>query len=179
MTLKEELNTFYKTFNLPDNGGVNDKTFGVPLPFFEIHLPNFEWRRKKIHIHDLEHVLNKQDTTWKGEIFIASWEIATGFWKYFPVCIFPLWTIGFGLWKHPRSIYRGFMKGRNDRGIASLNLRKEELLRLSKQDLSELTENKKSYPSIVNNILLLFWIGIGTILFTSPLLLIAGIYLFF
>ena len=101
MTLQDQLNKFYIEHNIPEKGGVDFNTFEVPLPFFKLILPNLSWRKKKLHIHDLEHILNKQDTTWKGEMFIASWEIATEFWKYFPVCLFPLWTMGWGLWKHP------------------------------------------------------------------------------
>lgn len=45
MTLREHLNQFYKTYNIPAEGGVNDKTFEVPLPLFTLTLPNFPWRK--------------------------------------------------------------------------------------------------------------------------------------
>ncbi len=178
MNLKEELDKFYATYHLPENGGVNDKTFGVPLPFFPLTLPNFNWRRKRLYIHDLEHILNKQDTTWRGEMFIASWEIATGFWRYFPLCIFPLWTMGFGLWKHPSSVYKGFNKGSHDTGIAALNFSRENLLLLKVEKLHELTENKKSSNKLLIYLRLLFWSVVSTVVFLSPLIVfISTIYL--
>lgn len=88
MILSEHLDHFYHTYNIPEKGGVDDKTFEVPLPLFTLTLPNFPWRKRMLHIHDLEHILNEQDTTWNGEIFIASWEISIGSFKNFPVIFF-------------------------------------------------------------------------------------------
>ncbi len=176
MTLREELDKFYATYHLPENGGVDDKTFGVPLPFFHLTLPNFNWRRKRLYIHDLEHILNKQDTTWRGEMFIASWEIATGFWKYFPLCIFPLWTMGFGLWKHPASVYKGFSKGSHDTGIAALDISRENLLSLNVEKLHELTKNKRNGSKLLMNLRLLSWSIVATVVFLSPVIvLLSGI----
>ena len=71
MNLREHLDQFYQQYNIPAEGGVNYKTFEVPLPVFTLTLPNFPWRKRMLYIHDLEHILNRQDTTWRGEIFIA------------------------------------------------------------------------------------------------------------
>lgn len=179
LTLKEELNLFYKKYNLPEDGGVDDKTFGVPLPFFELKLPNYAWRKRMLHVHDLEHILNKQDTTWSGEIFIASWEIATGFWKYFPICIFPLWTVGFGLFKHPSSVYNGFLKGSHDTGIAQIKMQREELLKLNITDLHKLTEKK--YPLSMHKFRITLFFGalLGLFVLLLPIILVLGVALFY
>jgi len=100
-----------------------------------------------LYIHDLEHILNQQDVSWKGEMFIASWEISTGFWKAFPIIFFPLWTMGWGLWKHPLSVYKGFIKGHSDKGIANLNINKEKLLTMNLSQLKFLTQGKRPNPS--------------------------------
>jgi hypothetical protein len=143
MNLREHLNNFYQTYNIPEEGGIDDKTFEVPLPFFTLVLPNFPWRKRMLYVHDLEHVLNEQDTTWQGEIFIASWEISTGFFKNFPILLFPLWTMGWGLWVHPSSVFNGFRKGHTDKGIARLDIEKEKLLELNLFQLQQLTLNKR------------------------------------
>lgn len=169
MNLQQHLNDFYVQYNIPENGGEDDKTFEVPLPFFKLILPNFSWRKKMLHVHDLEHILNQQDTTWKGEIFIASWEIATGFWKYFPVCIFPLWTMGWGLWKHPSSVLKGFKKGSCDCGIADLALPKEQILLLELSELQGLVLNKRKNSKVIN-LKLFFFVLISQILFLNPIL---------
>lgn len=172
MTLSEQLNQFYLKYNIPPNGGVNDKTFEIPLPVFTLILPNFSWRRKMLHIHDLEHILNEQDTTWEGEMFIASWEISTGFRKHFPIIVFPLWTMGWGLWKHPHAIFRGFRKGHTDRGIAGLNFDREHLLAMNLKQLQALTLNKNLLHSrFYYYCKLFYWIFISQIVFLLPLIL--------
>lgn len=171
MNLQQHLNDFYVRYNIPENGGEDHKTFEVPLPFFKLILPNFSWRKKMLYIHDLEHILNQQDTTWKGEIFIASWEIATGFWKYFPICIFPLWTMGWGLWTHPESVLKGFKKGSEDRGIASLEIAKLQLLTMDLEQLRELTEHKANSKSrLFSGLKLVSLSLLSQLVFLSPLI---------
>ena len=171
MNLNDHLNQFYLKYNIPANGGVNDKTFEVPLPYFNLILPNYSWRKKMLHIHDLEHILNDQDTTWNGEMFIASWEISTGFWKNFPVCIFPLWTMGWGLWKHPSTVLKGFRRGQSDQGIAGLNFSQQSLLAMNLPKLQSLTQNQHLHHSgLFSNFKLVCWSLISQIVFLSPLL---------
>jgi len=178
MTLSDHLNQFYNTYNIPANGGVNDKTFEVPLPFFNLILPNLSWRKKMLHIHDLEHILNAQDTSWKGEMFIASWEISTGFWRHFPIILFPLWTMGWGLWKHPRSVFRGFRKGQSDRGIINLNIPQEMLLAMNLKQLQSLTLNKQQHRSHWQlNFKLFWWSFISQIIFFFPLITLILIFM--
>ena len=173
MTLSEHLDEFYKKYNIPANGGVNDKTFEVPFPYFTLTLPNFSWRKRALYVHDLEHILNEQDTSWSGEMFIASWEISTGFWKNLPVIIFPLWTMGWGLWKHPGSVLRGFRAGNSQRGIANLKMPKDKLLSMDLEQLRGLMEyNRSSLSPFMFYIRLFSWILISQLLFLLPLLLL-------
>jgi len=180
MTLSEHLDEFYKKYNIPANGGVNDKTFEVPFSYFTLTLPNFSWRKKMLYVHDLEHILNEQDTSWSGEMFIASWEISTGFWKSLPVIILPLWTMGWGLWKHPRSVFRGFRAGSSQRGIANLEMEKEKLLSLELDELRGLMHSNRSSGSfLLFYIRLATWILISQFLFLLPLLLLLCLFGYF
>jgi uncharacterized membrane protein len=173
MTLGEHLDEFYKKYNIPANGGVDDKIFEVPFPYFTLTLPNFSWRKRALYVHDLEHILNDQDTSWSGEMFIASWEISTGFWKNMPVIIFPLWTMGWGLWKHPRSVIRGFRAGNSQRGIANLEIEKEKLLSMDMDQLRGLMQrNGSSRSPYVFYIRLISWVLTSQLLFFLPLLLL-------
>ena len=172
MTLREHLDQFYQTYNIPPEGGIDDKTFEVPLPLFTLTLPNFPWRKRMLYVHDLEHILNKQDTTWQGEIFIASWEIATGFLKNFPILLFALWTMGWGLWVHPITVFRGFHKGNTDKGIARLNIEKAKLLELNLPQLQQLTLNKRQNRSCSFYFFkFLGWSLLAEMIFLSPALL--------
>ena len=178
MKLKEHLDIFYRIHNIPENGGIDDKTFEVPLPFFKLILPNFGWRKSKINIHDIEHILNKQDTSWKGEIFIASYEIAAGFWRHFPITIFPFWTMGYGCWNYPRTVYHGFIKGLNDKGILALKMNKEDLLELELRQLQEIVENRSKKKSDFKKVLLFIFSVINSqIIFLLPaiILIICGL----
>jgi len=71
---------------------------------------------------DLECAINQQDTLWRGEMFIAPWEISTRFWKSFPLISFPLYTMEWGLCKQHIAVFDGFRKGHVDCGIANLNI---------------------------------------------------------
>ena len=175
MTLREQLDEFYHQYDIPAEGGVNDKTFVVPLPLFSLTLPNFPWRKRMLYVHDLEHILNQQDTSWKGEIFIASWEISTGFMKNFPILIFPLWTMGWGFWVHPETVLRAFRKGHFDRGIARLPIEKEKLLDCDLNQLQQLTLNKRYGRSAFFYYLKLAgWGLISQLVFFSPVLALIG-----
>jgi hypothetical protein len=172
MNLREQLDNFYQTYNIPEEGGIDDKTFEVPLPFFTLVLPNFSWRKRMLYVHDLEHILNNQDTTWQGEIFIASWEISTGFFKNFPILLFPLWTMGWGLWAHPKSVFRGFRTGHTDKGIAHLDIEKSKLLELDLFQLQQLTLKKR--PNRSRSFYLFKFVGwslLSQIAFFLPLIL--------
>lgn len=180
MIIKEALDQFYHQYQLPAEGGVSFKTFEVPLGPVSLKLPNPGWRKERLHIHDIEHIVNEQHTDWEGEVFIASWEMTTGYWRYFPLCIFPLWAIGLGWWIHPRSILRGTRKGFCDSGIAALNISKEELLNLPLKELRSLVINKRTPPSkairILATSLLLI---ISQIVFLSPVWMALAILLAF
>lgn len=179
MTLREDLDRFYKQYNIPPEGGVHDKTFEVPLPFVTLTLPNFPWRKRMLYVHDLEHILNEQDTSWSGEIFIASWEISTGFFRNFPVIFFPLWTMGWGLWTHPGSVFRGFRKGHTDLGIATLKIGYDEILDFDLTHLQQLTLNKRAGRSgILFLPKLIFWTFVSQLIFLFPLIFAFSILFF-
>lgn len=180
MTLREHLDLFYCRYNIPENGGVDDKTFEVPLPHLTLKLPNYPWRKRMLYIHDLEHVLNRQDTTWKGEMFIASWEIATGFYQNFPVIVFPLWTMGWGVWRHPKTVFAAFRKGFSDKGIARLGFKKEELLEMDLARLELLTLNKRPQRSRLPFWSRLFcWCLVSQFVFLLPLIVLVVFLIIF
>lgn len=178
MTLRQHLDQFYLTYNIPAEGGVDDKTFEVPLPLFTLTLPNFPWRKRMLYVHDLEHILNKQDTSWRGEIFIASWEISTGFFRNFPILLFPLWTMGWGLWIQPSAVFRGFRKGHNDKGIALLNMERQELLNMDLLQLQSMTLNKRTNRSKSFFYFKFFgWSLASQLVFLSPAILLTTAFL--
>ena len=179
MLLREHLDHFYKKYNIPANGGVEFSTFEVPFPFFTLILPNLSWRKKMLYIHDLEHILNGQDTSWKGEMFIASWEISTGFWKSFPIIIFPLWTMGWGLWKHPSAVFNGFKKGNTDLGIANLNISQDKLLEINLLQLQAITlHQRQNHSRLYFYSKFTTWALASQITFWSPAMLLSALIIY-
>lgn len=173
MTLRHHLQQFYRTYDIPDEGGVHDKTFVVPLPWIKLVLPNFAWRKRMLYVHDMEHILNEQDTTWAGEIFIASWEIATGYYKNFPIIIFPLWTMGWALWYQPSALFNGFRKGYRDRGIARLKLSQAELMDMELSKLQSLTLNQRATRSTAGLYFnLTLWVLLSQVVFLFLLIVL-------
>jgi len=126
MLISEKLQQFYIENNLSEDGGENDAYFYLTFKLFSIKLPNSDFRKKVVHIHDIQHILYNKDITWKGEAFIAGWEIATGIWKHFPINLMSLWAMGFGFLIHPKEVLKGYKKGLQVKGVIDLQIPKEE-----------------------------------------------------
>ena len=140
MTLDKLLIEFYKENGIPENGGIKKDTFEMLVFGVNLKLPNPKFRKDVIHIHDIQHLLNKCDTSWKGEAFIAGWEIGTRFYKYFPINIIIILAFGYFLWLHPKTVFKGFKKGMNTIGIIDLGLTKSELMKMEFNQLVEITK---------------------------------------
>ena len=176
MKLDKLLAEFYKKNGIDENGGIHEDTFDIKVLGINLRLPNPKFRKDVTHIHDIHHVLNKQNTTWKGEAFISGWEMSTGFWRYFPICTFSLWAMGYSLWTHPKSVLKGFIKGLNNIGVNDLKLSKSSLLKTEYDYLIKLTTKEKTIEiGAVEWIQFLFWVLISQIIFLFPLLLISTV----
>ena len=147
MTVGKLLNEFYLNNGLPENGGITYDTFNVKVWFINIPFPNPKFHKDVTHIHDIEHVLNNCDTSWKGEAFIAGWEIGTRFYKYFPINIFIFLAFGYSLLLHPKTVFKGFKKGLNNVGIIDLGLSKSELIKMEFNQFVKIT-TKEQYTKM-------------------------------
>ena len=173
MTLDNLLAKFYKRNGIDENGGINDDTFAIKVLDLNLKLPNPKFRKDVIHIHDIHHILNNQDTSWKGEAFIAGREISSGIWKYFPICILSLWAMGYSFWLHHKAVLKGFKKGLNDIGIIDLKISKYKLMKIEYDQLINITTKEKTIEiGITEWLQFLFWVLISQIIFLSPLILI-------
>ena len=177
MTIAQSLQRFYKENNFTDDGGENEDFFELKFKLITLKLPNSQFRKDVIHVHDIQHVLYDCDTTWKGEAFIAGWEIGSKMWKHFPIGLMSIWAMGFSLLNYPKEVLKGYKKGIQCKGIIDLKLTKKELLLLSKSDIEALI--KKKNPPTFNWISFLFWSIISTTILLSPLLIIMAITFYF
>lgn len=166
MIITKKLDAFYQKNGLAKNGGEDLDFFELNFKFFSLKLPNAEFRKKVIHIHDVEHVLFECDTSWKGESFIAGWEIATGIWRHFPIGFLSLWTMGFAFFRYPKEILKGYKTGLKYRGIIDLEINKHELLRLSIRTLEQ--KIRKEHPRTFNKMIFTLWIIFSISFVLSP-----------
>jgi hypothetical protein len=176
MTLEKLLINFYKENGIPEKGGVDKNTFEMDILGIQLNLPNHQFRKDIIHIHDIQHLLNGCDTSWKGEGFIAGWKISNGVWKHFPVCVFSIWAFGYSLWIYPKAEYNGFKKGLNDNGIIDLKIKEADFMKMEFDDIVQITQkNYHTSMGFFQWIQFLFWCFHSQLLFLSPIIFVAGI----
>lgn len=177
MTISQKLQQFYSENNFPKDGGESDPFFELKFKLFTIKLPNSQFRKNVIHIHDIQHILYDCDTTWKGESFIAGWEIGTKMWKHFPIGLMSLWAMGFSLLNHPKEVLKGYKTGFQCKGIIDLKITKQELLNMSVSELKTLIRKDKTNG--VNWATIIFWCLISEFVFLFPLLMLIVFVLIF
>jgi hypothetical protein len=177
MTIAQSLDQFYKNNNFKPDGGENDSFFEIKFKHFSLKLPNFSFRKKVIYIHDIQHILYEQNTSWKGEAFIAGWEIGTKMWKHFPIGILSLWAMGFSLLNYPEQVLKGYTIGLKNKGILDINLEKEVVLNKTLDDLKRLI--KKKNPKPFSKLTYLFWRFVSLLIFLFPLLFILSTLILF
>lgn len=173
MTISQSLQQFYKENNFKEDGGESEAFFELKFRYFTLKLPNTQHRKKVIYIHDIQHVLYNCDTTWKGEAFIAGWEIGTQLWKHLPIGLISLWAMGFCLLNYPKEVIKGYKAGINSIGVIDLKIEKETLLRMSVSELSK--RIKKDKNRRIHWGKFLFWGLISELVFLFPLLFLVAL----
>jgi hypothetical protein len=169
MVISQKLDQFYTQNNLDKNGGEDNDYFMMKFRFFSLKLPNSEFRKKVVYIHDIQHILFDCDVTWKGEAYIAGWEIATGIWKHFPIGIMSLWAMGFGLLTYPKDVLKGYKKGLNYTGLIDRKIPKQKIMNLTLEEVDSLLlkEKKKNF----NLIEFIFWSFLSILIMGFPILI--------
>lgn len=169
MNVSQALQEFYIANNLPKEGGVEEDWFYLDFTWFRIKLPNSAFRKKVIHIHDLQHVLYNCDVTWKGEAFIAGWEIATGMWKHLPIGMMSVWAMGYSLLLYPKEVWKGYRSGLSCIGLIELKVSKEALLRMPITEVRQRIHKKT--PTEFSWSTFLWWCLLSIIVLCFPILL--------
>jgi hypothetical protein len=176
MTISQSLQQFYKENNFKEDGGESDAFFELKFRYFTLKLPNGQYRKDVIYIHDIQHVLYNCDTNWKGEAFIAGWEIGTKMWKHLPIGLVSLWAMGFCLLNYPKEVFKGYQEGINTIGVIDLKIEKEALLKMSLPELRKRIQKTKNKQ--VNWWVFLFWGLMSELVFLFPLLLVIVLGIF-
>lgn len=171
MTIQQALHEFRSANNLALDGGINDAYFKLKFALFTIKLPNFDFRKKVIDIHDIQHILYNCNTSWKGESFIAGWEISTKIWKHFPISFISLWAMGFSFLNYPKEVIKGYKAGLKCKGVIDLSISRSEILKLSVEDIRNLITKHKSTK--FNYFIFILWVVFSEIIFFFPIIILA------
>lgn len=173
MTIGKLLDEFYAKNGIPKDGGIDNDTFEFKVFGLKLNLPNPKFRIEALHIHDIQHILNDCDTSWKGEGFISGWEISTGIWKHFKLGLLSLWAMGYSLWIYPKSVFNGFKKGLNNIGVIDLKINKSDFMKMEYSELIKITTKEKTIKmGTLQWIEFLFWALISQLIFLFPVFVI-------
>jgi hypothetical protein len=166
-TVEQAITKFYSENDFGDDGGVNDKYAWIKFGFLSIPIPNAESRRNNVYLHDISHIVTGNDTTWKGESAVSSWEIASGGWKnlYIP-WILTLWAMGLGVIFYPKNTFESFKRGLTMDNALTCGLTKTELFNISVSELRILMSDK---PNRNKNPY--FWMFFSSIVFIMPFII--------
>ncbi|MDZ7934345.1 MAG: hypothetical protein U5M51_05140 [Emticicia sp.] len=167
-TVEQAIQQFYDKYDFGDDGGINHKWAWIKFGFFSIPIPNVEGRSKVLYIHDINHLVTENDTTWQGESAVSAWEIGSGGWgQHYIAWLLTLWAMGLGVLFYPKSVLNSFRKGLTMQNILNCGLTKSEILKLSLPDLQKLLSNKPS-----NNTNPFTWMAISFTVFISPFVIV-------
>ncbi|TAE34036.1 MAG: hypothetical protein EAZ91_01635 [Cytophagales bacterium] len=138
LTVQQALAQFYQEHDFGEDGGVNEKLAYLKIGPVSVPIPNTQERREMIHLHDLNHIINGYDTSWRGESMVSTWEFVTGGWGFRPFIwglIFSAMCVGLALF--PKATFKAFVRGTYTRGLLDLRLPKSVLMSLIISDLQQ------------------------------------------
>lgn len=118
LTLREARDVFYRGNNFALDGGVHDRHWS-PLACrdLKVHLPNFQWRRRALPLHDLHHVITNYEFSPHGEFQMAAWEFAAGRYPSALSTVFCLPLVSLGAAVIPRKTFVAFVRGRHSKTL--------------------------------------------------------------
>lgn len=177
LTVKEALPDFYKTYNLPIDGGVNDSS--VKIELFKgvyMYIPNTDDRKKVVLKHDIHHLVTGYSGLLKGETEISAWELSTGCssnWVAFSINTYGM-MIGL-LWNLP-GLWKAWLRGKRTHNLYDKKYTDDVLLsqKISdlKKELGLLEEGKKKANRFTTFLFFVGFLIFGTVFSVVSLLLL-------
>ncbi len=139
-TILEELETYWKERNLPQDGGKNEKLNKAQIGSFSFRYPNLNG--KALLLHDINHLITDFPTTWKGEFQVSAWEMASGARKGFPLTlIYPVSLVLIGLIIYPREVLSAYKYGTNKQN-AFLIYSQTDIFQMTLEEIKRISNNK-------------------------------------
>lgn len=118
MTLREARAVFYRREGFSSDGGASGHRWS---PFacrdLKVYLPNFQWRRRALPVHDLHHVITGYRFSPCGEFEMAAWEFAAGRYPNVLSTLFCLPLVSMGAAVIPKRTFAAFVRGRRSKTL--------------------------------------------------------------
>ncbi len=175
--LSQLLPDFYKKYNLPPDGGIDDPLVKVELTKnWHLFIPNFEARKKALLKHDIHHLVTGYPSELKGESEISAWEIASGCSNYWAALLLDSQGFLLGIFLYPKATFAAFKKGRRTTNLYQDTFTDQEILNLSPRMLKrrlKLTEYPENQPTTFSDVFsFLTWFFICSIIGIFSLVLL-------
>jgi hypothetical protein len=118
LTLREARAAFYQRNGFPQDGGACSERWS-PLGCRDLktYLPNFEWRRRALPVHDLHHVITGYEFSPTGEFQMSAWEFAAGRYPNSLSTLFCLPLVCIGTVARPGLTFAAFVRGRRSKTL--------------------------------------------------------------
>ena len=173
LTVGETLANFYAVNNFGDEGGIHEPFVWIKFGFFSVPIPNMESRKSIVYLHDINHLISDNDTTWRGESAVSAWEMGAGGWYnlYTPLFL-TLWAMGLGVVFYPKTVWQSFQRGLTMSNALTSGLSKTELYQLT---VAELREKLSNQPH--RNRSAFAWMFISFLVFIAPF--VVGVLMIF
>lgn len=166
---------FFAHYGFGADGGYEAQWVGIRIGWIRLVLPNTPGRVRAMPRHDLHHILTGYPPDWRGETFLAAWELASGHGRYWTARLICLWAFALGLLAHPRQLFRAFREGRKHRSLYTLQLDPWDLA-YTLSEVKSLTRIRRS--PFLDWPLFLCWSAISQLwLLGMPALILAGLLL--
>jgi len=177
ITVKEALPAFYKNYNLPPDGGVDDSSVKIELmQGVYMYIPNPDDRKKVVLKHDIHHLVTGYTGILKGETEISAWELSTGCysnWVAFTINTYGMmtgcpWNLS-GLWK-------AWLRGKRTSNLYHKKYTDEQLLNKKVSDLKKELglheENKQKANTLIAFLSFVGFLIFGTVFSIASFVLI-------
>jgi hypothetical protein len=137
MTILEELKSYWKSQNLPADGGVNELFNEAKFGKFSFKYPNLDGQA--LILHDINHLLTGYQTNWKGECEVSAWELASGGRRGYPTTwIYPISLVILGLFICPIRTLKAYKKGLGKRNSFIIS-KETNIYKLTKKEIIDRT----------------------------------------
>lgn len=121
MTVAQAQARFFAVHGMPPGGGYAARWWRFRIGSMVVALPNFQWRRRAIAIHDLQHIVTGFPCTPIGEMQMAAWEFAAGPFPDWRASLFCAPLVGLGAVVAPKRTFAAFVLGRQSRTLYATN----------------------------------------------------------